>query len=363
VLALLEKPKMANGDTFPRGKVAGAHAAPVYMNRDATLDKIDSLTGEAARAGARIIAFPESFLPGFPIWCLVQRPIDMHQHFKELYANSIEVPGPYTRRLSLIARKHDVWLSMGISERSPISMGTMYNTNLTFNPKGELVSHHRKLVATWAERLVWGHGDGAGLKVLDTDVGKLGMLICGENTNPLARYALMAQGEQVHIASYPPAWPFMRGGDSQEYRRWIETRSSAHAFEAKAYCLTVAAYLDEAAIIGAAAGDSMIEAILREAPQAVSVALGPSAERLGDSIQGEEGILYMDVDVSNITIPKMAHDVVGSYQRYDVFELGVNNRRQVAESLAFPPYTPSESGTTGPDDAHAAKESGAADAA
>lgn len=337
-------PKMINGDTFPRGKVAGVHAAPVYMDRDRTLDKVDSLTGEAARAGAKMVAYPESFLPGFPLWCLVQRPIDMHAHFEELYANSIELQGPHTRRLGQIASKHGVWLSMGITERSPVSMGTLYNTNLIFNPAGQLVNHHRKLVATWAERLVWGHGDGAGLRVVDTDVGKLGVLICGENTNPLARYALMAQGEQLHVATFPPAWPFVRGGDAQEYRRWIETRAGAHAFEAKAFCMTVAAYLAEDAIQGAAAGDTMIETILREAPPAVSVALGPSAERLGDSIQGEEGILYMDVDVARITVPKMAHDVVGSYQRYDVFDFRVNRHRQVAETTTGLTDEPREAG-------------------
>ncbi|MGH8113218.1 MAG: carbon-nitrogen hydrolase family protein [Rhodanobacteraceae bacterium] len=327
---------MANGDTFPHGKVAGIHAAPVYMDRERTLDKVDSLTGEAARADARLVAFPEAFLPGFPIWCLVQRPIDMHAHFAELYANSVELRGPHMRRLAGIARRHAVWLSMGITERSEVSMGTLYNANVIFSPEGKLVAHHRKLVATWAERLVWGHGDGAGLRVLDTGVGKLGMLICGENTNPLARYALMAQGEQVHIATFPPAWPFVRGGNPQDYRRWIETRSGAHAFEAKAFCLTVAAYLDEDAIQGAAAGDKDIEAILRAAPAAVSVALGPSAERLADSIQGEEGILYMDVDVAKLSVPKMAHDVVGSYQRFDVFEFRLNRRRHVAETISGP---------------------------
>lgn len=321
------------GDKFPRGKWAAVHAAPVFLDRDKTLDKVDALTGEAARNGARVVAFAEAFVPGFPVWCLVQRPIDMHHQFEELYANSIDMHGPHVRRMAQIAREHDVWLSIGITERSAISMGTLFNTNLIFSPRGELVEHHRKLVATWAERLVWAHGDGAGLGVVDTDLGKLGVLICGENTNPLARYGLMAQGEQLHIATWPPAWPFRRGGGAQDYRRWIEVRSGAHAFEAKVFCLSVAAFLDESTIKGAAAGDPVVEAVLRETPAAVSLALGPSAELLGDPIQGEEGTLYVDVDVSKLTIPKMAHDVVGSYQRLDVFNFRLNRTRQVAATV------------------------------
>lgn len=321
------------GDTFPSGTWAAVHAAPVYMDRERTLDKIDALTGEAARGGARIVAYPEGFLPGFPVWCLVQRPIDQHAQFEELYANAVDVPGPQVHRLSEIARKHDVYLSVGITERSPVSMGGLFNTNLVFSPSGTLVGHHRKLVATWAERLVWAHGDGAGLGVIDTDLGKLGVLICGENTNPLARYALMAQGEQIHLATWPPAWPFTRGGDAQDYRRWIEVRAAAHAFEAKVFCLSVAAYLDEATILGASAGDKAVEAVLREAPPAVSLALGPSAELLGDPIQGEEGILYSELDVRRSIAAKMAHDVVCSYQRLDVFDFRLNRHRQVPVSV------------------------------
>lgn len=322
-----------SADTFATGRWAGVHAAPVYMDRDRTLDKIAALTGEAARGGARIVAFPEGYLPGFPVWALAQRPIDQHKQFQELYANSIVVPGPHSRQLGEIARRNDVYLSVGVTERSPISLGGLYNTNLIFDPTGKLVGHHRKLLATWAERLVWSHGDGAGLGVVDTDLGKLGVLICGENTNPLARYALMAQGEQIHLATWPPAWPFTRGGDAATYRRWIEVRAAAHAFEAKVFSLSVAGFLDEATIMGAAAGDKVVEEVLREAPPAVSLALGPTANLIGEPIQGEEGILYADIDLAECIPAKMAHDVVVGYQRFDVFGFTLNKQRQVPVTI------------------------------
>ena len=322
------------GDTFPRGRMAGVHAAPVYMDRDRTIDKVAALTKEAAGGGARIVAFAEGFLPGFPVWCLVARPIDQHPQFAQLFANSVRVPGPETDRLAQIARENDVYLSIGVTERSPVSMGGLWNTNLVFDPTGALVSHHRKLVATWAERLVWAHGDGAGLAPIDTDLGRLGVLICGENTNPLARYALMAQGEQIHLATWPPAWPFTRGASAGDYRRWIEVRSAAHAFEAKVFSLSVAAHLDEDAIVAAAAGDADVEEVLRSAPPAVSLALGPGGELIGDPIQGEEGILYLDVDVARSIAPKMAHDVICGYQRFDVFDVRLNRRRHVPVTVA-----------------------------
>lgn len=334
-------------DDFPSGRLAAVHAAPAYLDRDRTLDKIESLTGEAARAGARMVAYPEAFVPGFPVWCLVRRPIDQHRQFEELYANSVEVPGAHTQRLAQIAARHDVYLSVGVTERSNVSMGGLFNTNLVFAPSGRLVGHHRKLVATWAERLVWAPGDGLGLGPIETDLGRVGVLICGENTNPLARYALMAQGEQLHIATWPPAWPFTRGGDAGDYRHWIEVRSAGHAFEAKVFSLSVAAYLDEPAIMGGAHGDADAEQILREAPPAVSLAHGPSGELLAGPIQGEEGILYLDADVRGAIVPKMAHDVICGYQRFDVFDLQVNRVRPAPATIRMrPPSADGRSETT-----------------
>ena len=320
-------------DVLPKVKVAAVHAAPVFLDREATLRKLDGLVAEASRNGARLVAFGESFVPGFPVWCLVMRPVDQHGLFARLRANALDVPGSATRLLGEVAARHDVYLSVGITERSPASVGGLFNTNLLFGPDGSLRGHHRKLVATWAERLVWAHGDGAGLRCVETDFGNVGALICGENTNPLARYALMAQGEVVHVATWPPAWPFRRGAAPADYRRWVEIRSAAHSFEAKVFTVSAASVLDEDAIRLAADGDGEAEKVLREAPPAPSMVVDPDGRVVAASASGEddrgEDIVYADCDTNACVTAKMAHDVVCGYQRLDVFDVRLSAHRQV----------------------------------
>ena len=137
-------------------------------------------------------------------------------------------------------------VSIGISERSSVSVGAFWNSNLLIDANGVIINHHRKLVPTYYEKLIWAPGDGAGLRVSDTPIGKLGMLICGENTNPLARYALIAQGEQVHVSSYPPVWPTRPSNEPGRYdlASAIRIRAGAHSFEGKVFNVVVSAFLD-----------------------------------------------------------------------------------------------------------------------
>lgn len=202
------------GDVYPKFRAAAVQAAPVFLDRDATIDKLGTLVEKAAAAGAELIVFGESFIPAFPVWNLIYAPMDQHGFFRRLFDNAVQVPGPHTKRLSEIAKRHRVVLSVGVTEKSAISMGALWNTNLLFDRDGTLLNRHRKLVPTWAEKLTWANGDAAYLRPEETDIGRIGTLICGENTNTLARFALLAQGEQVHIATYPPAWPFHRPGRS-----------------------------------------------------------------------------------------------------------------------------------------------------
>lgn len=315
------------GDVYPKFRAAAVQAAPVFLNRDATIDKLYMLVQKAVDAGAELVVFGESFVPAFPVWNLIYAPMDQHGFFRRLFDNAVQVPGPHTKRLSEIAKRHRVLLSVGITEKGSVSMGAMWNTNLLFGRDGSLLNRHRKLVPTWAEKLTWANGDAVYLRPEETDIGRVGMLICGENTNTLARFALLAQGEQVHIATYPPAWPFHRpGGGVHNYNlgEAIRIRSAAHAFEGKIFNIVCACALDEDAIEQLSQGDPNMKELLRATPAPVSMIVGPNGELLADPLVGSEGMVVADIDIACSIEHKMAHDIVGHYNRFDIFHLEID---------------------------------------
>jgi len=336
-----------SGDSFPSFRAAAVQAASCFLDREATLAKLESLVAEAARGGAALVVFPESFVPAFPLWNLVLAPVDQHPFFRALYEQAVVVPGPHTDRLAACARREGVHLSVGVTERSRVSMGGLYNTNLLFGPGGELLQRHRKLVPTWAEKLTWAPGDASQLRPVETELGRIGTLICGENTNPLARYALLAQGEQVHVSTYPPAWPSRRRGEGRNYdlTRAIEIRAAAHAFEGKVFNIVAAGALDRAAVEAIARVDPSVEEIFAGAPPPVSMVLDPSGELCSKRLEGEEGVVYGDVDIAESIEAKQIHDIVGQYQRFDLFSLRVDQRPQepivlVGDDRGEPPWPP-----------------------
>jgi nitrilase len=314
---------------YPKFKACAAHVAPIFLDVEATMQKACALTAEAARADARLIAFPESFVPGFPIWAGVQAPIKNHDFFRRLAANSIEVPGPEFAALCSSARENAITVSIGISERSAVSVGCLWNTNLLIGQDGTLLNHHRKLVPTFYEKLIWANGDGAGLRVTDTSIGKIGMLICGENTNPLARYSLIAQGEQVHISSYPPVWPTRPSNEPGRYdlASAIRIRAGAHSFEGKVFNIVSSGFLDKRALEALRGIDREGLKTLEQSPQAVTMVIGPSGEIISDTLCDSEGLLYQEIDISRCVEPKQFHDIVGYYNRFDVFDLKVTRKR------------------------------------
>lgn len=314
------------GDQYPKLRAAAVQAAPVFLDRDATIDKLEMLVKEAKNNGADLVVFPESFIPTYPVWCLVHAPIDQHSFFERLFKNSVLFPSPAAKKLGEIARENKIYLSVGITEKSDYSLGAMWNTNVLFNREGKLLNKHRKIVPTWAEKLVWSFGDGSTLNVCDTEIGRIGALICGENTNTLARYSLLAQGEQVHIATYPPCWPIKRTtqhGGGYNIKEVYKTRAASHSFEGKLFSISSSGVLDDDAIEQISQGDSGLREFLENTAKPPSMIVGPDGEYVVEPIF-EEGILYADLDINKEISLKGVHDIVGSYQRFDIFQVSVN---------------------------------------
>ncbi len=315
---------------LPKFKAAAVHAAPVFLDKAATTDKALSIIREAARNGAELIAFPETYIPAFPVWAALWAPILNHDLFARMADQSVMADGPEVSAIREEARRLNVVVSIGISERSPVSLGGLWNSNLIVGDDGSVLVHHRKLVPTFYEKLVWAAGDGYGLRIADTRLGRIGNLICGENTNPLAKFALMAQGEQVHISSWPPIWPTRPPSESGNFNNQAANRirASAHSFEAKAFGIISAGFMDKAMRDMLVDRDPSIASVLDNTPRAASFFVDPTGEQIGEILQDEEGVVYAELDIARCVEPKQFHDVVGYYNRYDVFDLQVTRFRQ-----------------------------------
>jgi len=312
--------------TVPVFKVAIAHAAPVFLDLAATVEKTCSLIQEARRNGAGLVAFPETFIPAFPVWSALRSPIYNHDLFCRLAANSMLVPGPELDRVCDTVKQAGVIVSLGFNERSDASLGCIFNSNVLIGEDGTVLNHHRKIVPTFYEKLSWAAGDGAGLRVCDTACGRIGMLICGENTNPLARYTMIAQGEQVHVSSYPPIWPTHdpQDGGNYDLADAIRLRAGAHSLEAKAFNVVASGFLDQAMLESLSDLHPDAARILEGSPRSLSLVTGPSGQIVSDVISDEEGMLYADIDIAQCVAPKQIHDISGGYNRFDIFQLTVD---------------------------------------
>jgi aliphatic nitrilase len=265
----------------------------------------------------------------------VQSPILSHDFFKLLAAQAVRLDSPAMSKIRMTARAHGVFVSVGITEGTEISVGCLWNSNVLIGSDGSIINHHRKLMPTFYEKLIWASGDGRGLRVVETEIGRLGMLICGENTNPLARYSLIAQGEQVHVSSYPPCWPTRPVSEKGGYdlRRAIEIRAGAHSFEGKVFNVVASGAIDLSMRDMLAGLDKQAMETLETSPRAVSMVIDPTGSVISEVLCENEGIVYADIDVAACVEPKQFHDVVGYYNRYDVFSLNVD--RSSRDPVAF----------------------------
>ena len=316
--------------TLPRFKAAAVQTSPVFLDTAKTIGKACALIAEAARNGAEIVAFPEVFVPGYPYWNWITDPITGSAWFEKLARAAILVPGPEVDALRRAARDSRIHVVIGVNERSPVSLGAIYNTMLFIGPDGALLGKHRKLVPTWAEKLTWTGGDGSSLVTYDTSIGKLGGLACGENTNTLARFALLAQGELVHIASYislPVAPP------DYDMAEAIKIRAMAHSFEGKLFTIVSCSTISEDIITAMATIVPDARKKLERKSSAFSGIIGPDGRVAGQALIDDEGIVYADIDLGRCIQPKQMHDIIGHYNRFDIFDFRIN--RSIQQPLAW----------------------------
>ncbi len=297
-------------------KIAAVQASPVFLDRDATVEKACELIAEAGRNGSRIIAFPEAFVPTYPDWVWAVPPGDsstLYELYGELLANSVTVPSPATEKLGKAARSAKAYAVVGINERnSEASGGSIYNTLLYVGPDGRVLGKHRKLVPTGAERLVWAQGDGSTLEAYDTPFGKLGGLICWENYMPLARYAMYAWGTQVYVAA---TW--------DQGEPWLSTLRHI-AKEGRCYVIGVCMPIHAKDIpdrYGFKGNYYRNREWINVGDSAIA---GPDGNFIAGPVREREDILYAEVDLRWLGSSKRMLDVAGHYARPDVFELIVH---------------------------------------
>lgn len=305
---------------FKKFIAATVQTSPVFLNVEKTVDKAISFIKEAASNQAKLIAFPEVFISGYPYWNWIMTPIQGSKWYEELYKNSVDVAGPEIQKLCLAAKEYDMHIVIGINERGS-SFGEIYNTNLIIDNKGVIIGKHRKLVPTWAEKLTWTSGDGSSLKVYNTEIGPIGTLACGENTNTLARFALLAQGELIHIANYislPVAPP------DYDMAEAIKIRAAAHSFEGKLFTIVSCSTISQEINDALRADVPNVDILLDRKSSAFSGFIGPNGAVIGTPLIDEEGIVYAEIDLEKCIQPKQMHDILGHYNRFDIFDLRVN---------------------------------------
>jgi nitrilase len=294
-------------------KVAAAQIRPVLFSLEGSLQRVLAAMEEAAGEGVELIVFPETFLPYYPYFSFVEPAVLMGRSHLALYDQAVSVPGPVTQAIAAAARQHGLHVLLGVNERDG---GSLYNTQLLFDAGGDIVLRRRKITPTYHERMVWGQGDGAGLKVVPTALGRVGALACWEHYNPLARFSLMAQGEEIHCAQFPGSLV----GPIFSEQTAVSLRH--HALEAGCFVISSTAWLDPADYSAITADASLHKAFQGGCHTAV---ISPEGRYLAGPLPDGEGLAIAELDPALITKRKRMMDSVGHYSRPDLLSLRLNS--------------------------------------
>jgi predicted amidohydrolase len=300
--------------------VATVQASPVMpMNKKATIEKMCSIIEEASRNGAQLIVFPETFISTYPNWSIdLQNPVEWAKNLFHLTKEAIEIPGEETEFLGKYAKKNGVCLCIGVNEKVKKYDGMLYNSLVFIGPDGQVIGRHRKLLPSNREKTFHHRGDGVDIKaVYETHLGRIGGLICYEHLQPLLKYAMYAQGEQVHCACWC-GWPhYPPPGRSNKHV--IDATSRSYALEGQCFVVLSSLYIPEN--LGEKSG-------LGNAAWAFfggSGIINPAGEYLAGPVYDEEAILYADIDLSLIPMRKAAIDTTGRDTRWDILNLNISD--------------------------------------
>ncbi len=297
-------------------RAAAVQISPVLYSRDGTTEKVLNAIATAAQEGAQLVVFPETFIPYYPYFSFVQPPVLMGKEHLKLYEEAVTVPGVVTDAISRAAQTYNIVVVVGVNERD---RGSLYNTQLIFDSDGTLLLKRRKITPTYHERMVWGQGDGAGLKVVDSAVGKLGALACWEHYNPLARFALMTQHEQIHCAQFPGSLV------GQIFTDQIEVTIRHHALEAGCFVVNATGWLSKEQIAQITPDEKLQKVLSGGCNTAI---ISPEGNHLCTPITEGEGMAIADLDFALITKRKRMMDCVGHYSRPELLQLQVNTNEQ-----------------------------------
>ncbi len=295
-------------------RVAAVQISPDLDSADGTLSKVLAALNEAADKGARLVVFPETFVPWYPYFSFIHPPVLTGAEHIRLYENAVIVPGPVTEAVAAVAKRRGIVVALGVNERD---YGSLYNTQLIFDSDGQIVLKRRKITPTFHERMIWGQGDGSGLAVVDTAVGRVGALACWEHYNPLARYALMAQHEEIHVSQFPGS---MVGPIFAEQ---IEVTIRHHALESGCFVVNATGWLTEEQIAKISPDEKLRRALRGGCMTAI---VSPEGSHLVPPLTEGEGILIADLDMSLIVKRKRMMDSVGHYARPELLKLVLDSR-------------------------------------
>jgi nitrilase len=290
-------------------RAAAVQLSPVLFSRSGTIEKICDAIERGARDGVELMVFPETVVPYYPYFSFIQAPVSMGADHLRLYEESVTVPSAATDAVAAAARRGGVVVVLGVNERD---RGSLYNAQLVFDADGRLVLHRRKITPTYHERMVWGQGDGSGLRAVDTRVGRVGALACWEHYNPLARYALMTEHEEIHAAMFPGSLV------GNIFAEQIQVTIRHHALESGCFVVNATGWLTPEQRAEVAGKTGLEKAMIGGCFTAI---VSPDGSLLGTPLEEGEGMVVADLDMPLITKRKRMMDSVGHYSRPELLSL------------------------------------------